>query len=187
MRDLAAPLRAGDQQLAERGQPADDVLGQLGAVHPDDQPGPAGGLGQRRGPFPYVRLGGPAGQLGGVHPQRVHAHGGQVAAVADLPGGAVHRRAENFLWAVRCHLHVISGRAEDRLTFDVQTEIAERMRFADRPGKSKVERFMHFYFLQAKMVGDLTLYSEGHPELLGIFKRYGIELRRDTNAPSAKP
>jgi len=66
------------------------------------------------------------------------------------------RRAENFLWAVRCHLHNIAGRCEDRLTFDFQREIAERMRYADRPGKSKVERFMHFYFLQAKMVGDLT-------------------------------
>ncbi|MBA4761043.1 [protein-PII] uridylyltransferase [Sphingomonas sp.] len=66
------------------------------------------------------------------------------------------RRAENFLWAVRCHLHNLSGRGEDRLTFDYQREIAERMRYADRPGKSKVERFMHFYFLQAKMVGDLT-------------------------------
>ncbi|QIG79423.1 [protein-PII] uridylyltransferase [Stakelama tenebrarum] len=66
------------------------------------------------------------------------------------------RRAENFLMAVRCHLHVIAGRAEDRLTFDLQREIAERMNYADRPGKSKVERFMHFYFLQAKKVGDLT-------------------------------
>ena len=65
-------------------------------------------------------------------------------------------RAENFLWAVRCHLHDISGRAEDRLTFDLQREIAERMRFADRPGKSSVERFMQYYFLQAKTVGDLT-------------------------------
>ena len=43
-----------------------------------------------------------------------------------------------------------------RSTFDYQREIAERMRYADRPGKSKVERFMHFYFLQAKVVGDLT-------------------------------
>jgi [protein-PII] uridylyltransferase len=66
------------------------------------------------------------------------------------------RRAENFLWAVRCHLHLITGRAEDRLTFDVQRELAERMRYADRPGMSKVERFMRFYFLQAKVVGDLT-------------------------------
>lgn len=66
------------------------------------------------------------------------------------------RRAENFLWAVRCQLHQLSGRPEDRLTFDVQPEIAERMRFSDRPGMSKVERFMRYYFLQAKVVGDLT-------------------------------
>lgn len=65
-------------------------------------------------------------------------------------------RAENFLWAVRCHLHLIAGRAEDRLTFDMQREIAARMNYGDRPGKMAVERFMHFYFLQAKTVGDLT-------------------------------
>ena len=65
-------------------------------------------------------------------------------------------RADEFLWAVRCHLHTVAGRAEDRLTFDMQREIAERMRFSDRPGKSKVERFMQYYFLQAKQVGDLT-------------------------------
>ncbi len=66
------------------------------------------------------------------------------------------QKAENFLWAVRCHLHVVSGRAEERLTFDVQPEIARRMRYADRPGRSAVERFMQHYFLTAKAVGDLT-------------------------------
>ena len=65
-------------------------------------------------------------------------------------------KAENFLWAVRCHMHDIAGRAEDRLTFDLQREVAERMRFAARPGKSPVERFMQLYFLNAKTVGDLT-------------------------------
>ena len=65
-------------------------------------------------------------------------------------------RADEFLWAVRCHLHVITGRAEDRLTFDVQREVAARMRFRDRAGKSAVERFMQYYFLQAKAVGTLT-------------------------------
>jgi [protein-PII] uridylyltransferase len=70
-----------------------------------------------------------------------------------------HRRfqkAENFLWAVRCHIQDITGRAEDRLTFDLQREVAERMQFSDRPGQSAVERFMQFYFLNAKTVGDLT-------------------------------
>ena len=66
------------------------------------------------------------------------------------------RRAEGFLLAVRCHMHVITGRAEDRLTFDLQRAVAERMQFADRPGKSAVERFMQYYFLQAKRVGSLT-------------------------------
>ncbi len=66
------------------------------------------------------------------------------------------RRAENFFWAVRCHLHTITGRAEDRLTFDLQREVAARMQFADRPGKSAVERFMQYFFLQAKRVGHLT-------------------------------
>ncbi|HYI43265.1 MAG TPA: [protein-PII] uridylyltransferase, partial [Sphingomicrobium sp.] len=65
-------------------------------------------------------------------------------------------RAERFLWAVRCHLHLEAGRAEERLGFQYQKQIAERMRYADRPGKSAVERFMHFYFLNAKTVGDLT-------------------------------
>jgi [protein-PII] uridylyltransferase len=66
------------------------------------------------------------------------------------------QRAENFLWAVRCHMHLLAGRAEERLTFDMQREIAARMHYATRPGRAAVERFMHFYFLQAKTVGDLT-------------------------------
>ena len=66
------------------------------------------------------------------------------------------QRAERFLWAVRCHLHLLAGRAEERLTFDYQREIAGRLHYANRPGKSPVERFMRHYFLHAKMVGDLT-------------------------------
>ena len=65
-------------------------------------------------------------------------------------------RAERFFWAVRSHLHLIAGRAENRLNFDYQPRIAGIMHYADRPGKSAVERFMQFYFLNAKTVGDLT-------------------------------
>ena len=66
------------------------------------------------------------------------------------------RRAANFFWAVRCHLHTITRREEDRLTFDLQREVATRMNFSDRPGKSAVERFMQYFFLQAKVVGNVT-------------------------------
>ncbi|PRX04351.1 UNVERIFIED_ORG: UTP--GlnB (protein PII) uridylyltransferase GlnD [Martelella mediterranea] len=65
-------------------------------------------------------------------------------------------RAEDFLWAVRCHLHFITGKAEERLSFDIQREIAEALGYQDRPGLSAVERFMKHYFLVAKDVGDLT-------------------------------
>ncbi len=65
-------------------------------------------------------------------------------------------RAERFFWAVRCHLHLLAGRAEERLSFEYQPRIADIMHYADRPGKSAVERFMQFYFLNAKTVGDLT-------------------------------
>ncbi|HWU18441.1 MAG TPA: [protein-PII] uridylyltransferase [Devosia sp.] len=65
-------------------------------------------------------------------------------------------RAEDFLWAVRCHLHFLTGRAEEKLTFDVQPELAHRMGYAQRLGMLGVERFMKRYFLVAKDVGDLT-------------------------------
>jgi [protein-PII] uridylyltransferase len=65
-------------------------------------------------------------------------------------------RAQEFLWKVRCHLHYIAGRAEERLTFDVQTLIGARMGYTDHAGSRGVERFMKHYFLVAKDVGDLT-------------------------------
>ncbi|HWK44996.1 MAG TPA: [protein-PII] uridylyltransferase [Stellaceae bacterium] len=66
------------------------------------------------------------------------------------------RRAQDFLWTVRCHLHYLTGRAEERLTFDVQGEIGRRMGYRDHAGSRGVERFMKHYFLVAKDVGDLT-------------------------------
>src|SRR6187397_3563265 len=66
------------------------------------------------------------------------------------------RRCEDFLWTVRCHLHFLAGRPEERLTFDVQTAMAERLGYSERRGLRAVERFMKHYFLAAKDVGDLT-------------------------------
>ncbi|PWK63691.1 [protein-PII] uridylyltransferase [Aminobacter sp. AP02] len=64
--------------------------------------------------------------------------------------------AEDFLWAVRCHMHFLTGKPEERLHFDIQREIAERLGYTTQPGLSAVERFMKDYFLVAKEVGDLT-------------------------------
>jgi [protein-PII] uridylyltransferase len=71
---------------------------------------------------------------------------------------ATFRRCESFLWSVRCHLHFLTGRPEERLSFDVQRAMADRMGYGDRPGLRNVERFMKHYFLVAKDVGDLTTF-----------------------------
>lgn len=65
-------------------------------------------------------------------------------------------KAEDFLWAVRCHMHFLTGKAEERLSFDIQREIASRLGYTSHPGLHDVERFMKHYFLVAKDVGDLT-------------------------------
>jgi [protein-PII] uridylyltransferase len=65
-------------------------------------------------------------------------------------------KAQNHLWILRCHLHYLTGRAEERLTFDLQAELAARMGYTAHAGTQAVERFMKHYFLVAKDVGDLT-------------------------------
>jgi [protein-PII] uridylyltransferase len=66
------------------------------------------------------------------------------------------RRCESFLWTVRCHLHFLTGRPEERLSFDLQQAMAERLGYRGHAGLRGVERFMKHYFLVAKEVGDLT-------------------------------
>jgi [protein-PII] uridylyltransferase len=66
------------------------------------------------------------------------------------------RRCEDFLWSVRCNMHFLAGRAEERLSFDIQRDIAVRLGYTTHPGLRDVERFMKHYFLTAKHVGDLT-------------------------------
>src|SRR5437899_3877965 len=74
-----------------------------------------------------------------------------VAKLVDLgvlsaEESARFERAQTFLWTVRCHLHYLAGRAEERLTFDMQTEIGARMGYTDHAGARRVERFMKHYF-----------------------------------------
>ncbi|MBI3439778.1 MAG: [protein-PII] uridylyltransferase [Proteobacteria bacterium] len=78
------------------------------------------------------------------------------AGVFRAEDAAAFRRALEFLWTVRCHLHFVTGRAEERLTFDLQPELARRMHYEARGEVSGVERFMKRYFLAAKEVGGLT-------------------------------
>jgi [protein-PII] uridylyltransferase len=68
----------------------------------------------------------------------------------------IFMRAFDFLWKVRILMHMTAGRAEERLSFDLQPEIASRMGFIDRTGEPNVERFMRRYFITTKEVGALT-------------------------------
>lgn len=68
----------------------------------------------------------------------------------------VFSKAEEFLWTVRCHLHLISGRATEHLTFDTQVEVARALGYADTEDRRAVEHFMQDYFRQATLVGELT-------------------------------
>jgi [protein-PII] uridylyltransferase len=76
--------------------------------------------------------------------------------VFDAQEFRTFRRCENFLWSVRCNMHFFTGRAEERLSFEIQREIAQRLGYTSHPGMQDVERFMKHYFLIAKEVGDLT-------------------------------
>ncbi len=78
------------------------------------------------------------------------------AGVFSLSEFRAFEKANEFLWSVRCHLHFQAGRAEERLSFDMQPLMAERLGYANRPGISAVERFMKHYFIVAKSVGNLT-------------------------------
>ncbi len=68
----------------------------------------------------------------------------------------VFAKAENFLWAVRSHLHLSANRATEQLSFDQQVEVAQRMGFKDTAARRGVEVFMQEYFRHATRVGDVT-------------------------------
>jgi [protein-PII] uridylyltransferase len=84
---------------------------------------------------------------------------GELADVGDVltEAEAKHgRRAWEFLWTVRFHLHYVAGRAEERLTFDLQPIVGARMGYTRRDRQDGVERFMRHYFLTAREVARLT-------------------------------
>jgi [protein-PII] uridylyltransferase len=66
------------------------------------------------------------------------------------------RRSWEFLWTVRFHLHYVAGRAEERLTFDLQPVVGARMGYTRHGRQDGVERFMRHYFLTARDVVRLT-------------------------------
>jgi [protein-PII] uridylyltransferase len=64
--------------------------------------------------------------------------------------------AADFFWTTRFHMHAVTDIKDDRLTFDIQPEIARRMGYSDSEDQLGVEAFMRAYFLRAIDVGALT-------------------------------
>ena len=62
----------------------------------------------------------------------------------------------NFLWRVRNGLHILAGRAEDRLLFDYQRELAAQLGYRDRGGRLGVELMMTRYYRTVKELGLLN-------------------------------
>ena len=96
-----------------------------------------------------------------IHPDTTFV---QLVGAAATPGSVIMtedelrhmRRSWDFLWTLRFHLHYVAGRAEDRLTFDLQPVIGARMGYTRHGRQDGVERFMRHFFLTAREVIRLT-------------------------------
>ncbi|SEI42455.1 UTP--GlnB (protein PII) uridylyltransferase, GlnD [Azotobacter beijerinckii] len=64
--------------------------------------------------------------------------------------------SQEFLWKVRYALHMLAGRAEDRLLFDHQRQIAGLLGYEDSNVKLAVERFMQKYYRVVMGIAELT-------------------------------
>ena len=117
----------------------------------------------------------------GKYLHRVPSSAGLVGAgLLTAEEYAQFERAENFLWAARCHLHYVTGRPTDQLTFDLQVEVAARMGYRDGHGRRAVEHFMQDYFRHATRVGELTRvfltelearHAKPEARIMGFFSR----------------
>ncbi|MEL6318997.1 MAG: nucleotidyltransferase domain-containing protein, partial [Pseudomonadota bacterium] len=99
--------------------------------------------------------------------------------------------AANHLWTVRCGMHYVAGRAQEKLTFDLQVELAERFGYRRTTGARPVERFMKRTYIAARAIGELTrifcaALEQQHqkdPPLLGGLRRLFPTARRGAPAP----
>jgi [protein-PII] uridylyltransferase len=53
--------------------------------------------------------------------------------------------AHRFLWLVRCHLHLLVGRAEDRLSAALQPDVAHRLGFDEPRGTTAAPCLLHIF------------------------------------------
>jgi [protein-PII] uridylyltransferase len=91
---------------------------------------------------------------------------GPAGGILTLTEARLAQRSSDFLWTLRLHLHYVAGRAEERLTFDLQPVVGARMGYTRHGRQDGVERFMRHYFLTAREVSRLTQVLE--PAMLRV-------------------
>jgi [protein-PII] uridylyltransferase len=67
------------------------------------------------------------------------------------------QRNEGLLKLIRARLHMVAGRREDRLVFDLQTAVAESFGYRASRAQRASEVLMHRYYWAAKAVTQLNL------------------------------
>ena len=67
-----------------------------------------------------------------------------------------YNKAEKYFMTLRSMMHYYSKNNSDRLTFDLQLSIAEKLGYKSHSGSTPIERLMKHYYLFAKDVGYLT-------------------------------
>jgi [protein-PII] uridylyltransferase len=66
------------------------------------------------------------------------------------------QRNEGLLRLIRARLHMVAGRREDRLVFDLQTAVAESFGYETTAARRASEQLMHRYYWAAKAVTQLN-------------------------------
>jgi len=110
----------------------------------------------------------------------------------NAPGGGLlterearlAQRSWEFLWSLRFHMHYVAGRAEDRLTFDLQPVIGARMGYTRHGRQDGVERFMRHYFLTAREVLRLSRVLEP-PLIRAVLGPPALEVKADQSLRKA--
>jgi [protein-PII] uridylyltransferase len=93
--------------------------------------------------------------------------------------------AQEFLWDIRCHLHLTTGRNEDRLLFEYQRILATAFGYEDDDAGLGVEKLMKRYYRTVKEINTLNdmllqlfqeaiLYADAPAKVYPLNKRFQV-------------
>lgn len=77
-------------------------------------------------------------------------------SLLDATARKHYANAYLFFSTIRAHLHLMRGRADERVSFDMQLELAPRLQFRGSTAQARAERFMQRYFQYTRKTGELT-------------------------------